>query len=137
MMAEASSKYRSIGPERNASRHRRWLSRYLPILTWLPTYQRSWLRFDLIAGITVWAVLVPEAVAYSGLAGTPPQAGLFAAPFLLLGYAPFVLGSALVGVAAVIAFSARPGMSERDPAPSVPAMQSATFEETHVMAREQ
>ena len=37
----------------------------------------------------MWAVLVPEAVAYSGLAGMPPQAGLFAAPFLLLGYALF------------------------------------------------
>jgi sulfate permease, SulP family len=39
--------------------------------------------------LTVWAVIVPEAVAYSQLAGVPPQAGLFAAPFLLLGYVLF------------------------------------------------
>jgi sulfate permease, SulP family len=37
----------------------------VPILSWLPSYQRSWLRFDLIAGLTVWAVIVPEAVAYA------------------------------------------------------------------------
>jgi SulP family sulfate permease len=66
-----------------------WLSHYLPILSWLPSYQRSWLRFDLTAGLTVWAVVVPEAVAYAQLAGVPAQAGLFAAPFLLLGYALF------------------------------------------------
>lgn len=30
-----------------------WLYRYLPILSWLPPYKRSWLRFDLIAGATV------------------------------------------------------------------------------------
>ncbi len=51
--------------------------------------------------------------------------------------APFVLGSALVGVAALIAFPARPGMLERDPAQSVPAVQSTAFEKTHAMAREQ
>jgi sulfate permease, SulP family len=61
----------------------------LPILSWLPSYQRSWLRFDLIAGLMVWAVVVPEAVAYAQLAGMPAQAGLFAAPFLLIGYALF------------------------------------------------
>ena len=68
---------------------RRWIAHYLPILSWLPSYRPSWLRFDLIAGLTVWAVVVPEAVAYAQLAGVPPQVGLFAAPFLLLGYALF------------------------------------------------
>ena len=64
--------------------------RYLPILDWLPGYK--WgadLRWDLIAGLTVWALLVPEAMAYAGIAGVPPQAGLYAAPLALLGYAIF------------------------------------------------
>src|SRR5262245_52583389 len=53
------------------------LRRYLPVLTWLPTYDRSWLRFDVIAGATIWGLLVPEMIAYAGLAGLPPQAGLY------------------------------------------------------------
>src|SRR2546430_14008117 len=88
-MAEVSNKQSPLEHKENAAKQRRLLTRYLPILSWLPSYQRSWLRFDLIAGATVWAVVVPEAVAYSQLAGVPPQAGLFAAPFLLLGYALF------------------------------------------------
>jgi high affinity sulfate transporter 1 len=66
------------------------LSRYLPILGWLPGYK--WgddLRWDLIAGLTVWALLVPEAMAYAGIAGVPPEAGLYTAPLALLGYAIF------------------------------------------------
>src|SRR5260370_9224141 len=88
-MAEVSKKQSPLEHKENAAKPRGWLTRYLPILSWLPSYQRSWLRFDLIAGATVWAVIVPEAVAYSQLAGVPPRAGLFAAPFLLLGYALF------------------------------------------------
>src|SRR2546430_339628 len=88
-MAEVSNKQSPLEHKENAAKQHGWLTRYLPILSWLPSYQRSWLRFDLIAGATVWAVIVPEAVAYSQLAGVPPQAGLFAAPFLLLGYALF------------------------------------------------
>ena len=66
------------------------LSRYLPILDWLPGYK--WgddLRWDLIAGLTVWALLVPEAMAYAGIAGVPPEAGLYTAPLALAGYAIF------------------------------------------------
>jgi SulP family sulfate permease len=41
----------------------------LPVYTWLPGYDRSWIRGDVIAGLTVWAVLVPEALAYATIAG--------------------------------------------------------------------
>ncbi|MFI5720636.1 SulP family inorganic anion transporter [Nocardia sp. NPDC051750] len=48
-------------------------------------YRRAWLRPDLIAGLTVWAVLVPEALAYATIAGVPPVVGLYAAvPSLVL-----------------------------------------------------
>jgi MFS superfamily sulfate permease-like transporter len=43
-------------------------------------YQRSWLRGDLIAGLTVWAVLVPEALACASITGVSPVVGLSAAP---------------------------------------------------------
>jgi SulP family sulfate permease len=62
---------------------------YFPILEWLPNYRRQWLRFDLVAALTVWALLVPEAMAYAGIAGLPPETGLYAAPLALLGYAIF------------------------------------------------
>src|SRR5271154_1355096 len=63
--------------------------------TWLfPSlhgYRRDWLRGDLIAGLTVWAVLVPEALAYASIAGVSPVVGLYAAPGALILYA--ALGS--------------------------------------------
>jgi sulfate permease, SulP family len=54
-------------------------------------YQRSWLRGDLVAGLTVWAVLVPEALAYASIAGVSPLVGLYAAPGALILFA--ALGS--------------------------------------------
>lgn len=50
-------------------------------------YQRSWLRGDLVAGVTAWAVLVPEALAYASIAGVSPVVGLYAAPGALIFYA--------------------------------------------------
>ena len=52
-------------------------------------YQRGWLTGDLIAGLTVWAVLVPEALAYATIAGVSPVIGLYAAPGALILYAAF------------------------------------------------
>ena len=80
----------------------------LPIRVWLPRYERRWLRPDIVAAAAVWAVLVPEGMAYASLAGLPPEAGLFAALAPLLVYA--VLGTCrqlTVGPSsAVAAFSA-------------------------------
>lgn len=61
----------------------------LPIRHWLPHYERAWLRPDLIAALAVWAVLVPEGMAYASLAGMPPETGLFAALAPLIAYALF------------------------------------------------
>lgn len=62
---------------------------FLPVLNWLRSYQRASLRPDVLAALTVWALLVPEAMAYAGIAGMPPEAGLYAAPLALLAYAVF------------------------------------------------
>ncbi|MET7724647.1 SulP family inorganic anion transporter [Streptomyces mirabilis] len=59
--------------------------RAAPGLAVLAGYHRSWLRGDLLAGVTVAAYLVPQVMAYAGLAGLPPVAGLWAIlPALLL-----------------------------------------------------
>ncbi len=69
--------------------HRTGLAKWIPLLEWLPRYQRSWLRNDVVAGVTVWALVVPQAIAYAQIAGLPPQAGVFSAFAAPLGYALF------------------------------------------------
>jgi sulfate permease, SulP family len=61
----------------------------LPLFTSLRGYHTGWLRGDVVAGLTVWAVLVPEALAYASIAGVSPVVGLYAAPGALLLYAAF------------------------------------------------
>ena len=68
------------------------ITRFIPILSWLPRYDRAWLSFDIIAGLTLWGLVVPEAMAYAGIAGLPPQAGLYTLVASLLIYA--LLGTA-------------------------------------------
>ncbi|MFJ1456506.1 SulP family inorganic anion transporter [Nocardia sp. N2S4-5] len=58
-----------------------------PVFLSLQGYQRGWLRSDVLAGLTVWAVLVPEALAYASIAGVPPVTGLYAAVPALILYA--------------------------------------------------
>ena len=65
------------------------LSRFVPIAAWLPRYDRSWLRWDVVAGLTVWAIVVPESIAYAVIAGVPVEYGLYAVPLALLGYVVF------------------------------------------------
>jgi sulfate permease, SulP family len=63
------------------------LARLLPALDWLAHYRRGWLRGDVVAALTTWALVVPQAIAYAQIAELPPQAGLFAAFAGLLAYA--------------------------------------------------
>jgi sulfate permease, SulP family len=53
---------------------------------WARGYQRDWLRSDLVAGVVIWSVVTPQALAYAQIAGLPPEAGLMAAPVAMLGY---------------------------------------------------
>jgi SulP family sulfate permease len=62
-------------------------SRRWPVFNSLQGYQGSWLRSDLIAGLTMWAVLVPESLAYASIAGVPPVVGLYTAAPALIFYA--------------------------------------------------
>ena len=51
--------------------------RTMPIIDWLPHYQRSWLPLDLLAGLSVWALVIPQALAYAAVVGVPAQYGLY------------------------------------------------------------
>ena len=53
----------------------------------LRTYRGAWLRPDLIAGIVLAAILVPQGMAYAELAGLPPETGLYTTIACLIGYA--------------------------------------------------
>jgi sulfate permease, SulP family len=65
--------------------------RLLPILDWAPGYRRDWLLPDVLAGLALWAVMVPEGMAYAGIVGVPPIMGLYTIVPALLAYA--LLGS--------------------------------------------
>jgi high affinity sulfate transporter 1 len=59
----------------------------LPVLSWLPAYRRAWLLSDVLAGLAVWAVMVPEGMAYAGIVGVPPIMGLYTIVPPLIAYA--------------------------------------------------
>ena len=67
--------------------HDRW--RLVPIIGWIRSYERGWLRGDLIAGVTVAALVVPKNLGYAGIAGVPLQNGLYAAAAGAILYAIF------------------------------------------------
>jgi SulP family sulfate permease len=68
--------------------------RLLPVLGWLPGYRRDWLLPDVLAGVAVWAVMVPEGMAYAGIVGVPPIMGLYTIVPPLIAYA--LLGTSRV-----------------------------------------
>ncbi|HQR28369.1 MULTISPECIES: SulP family inorganic anion transporter [Nocardioides] len=53
---------------------------------WLRGYRTTWLTRDLVAGLTLWALVVPEAMAYASIAGVPAQFGLYSVPLAVLAY---------------------------------------------------
>jgi sulfate permease, SulP family len=67
-----------------------WL-RYVPSARWLAEYRLAWLQSDVVAGVTLAAYAIPVSLAYSGLAGLPPQVGVYGYLLGGLGYA--LLGS--------------------------------------------
>ncbi len=57
------------------------------IAGWISTYDLAWLRPDILAGVTLWGMLVPEGIAYAAMAGAPHQAGLYTLLASLTAYA--------------------------------------------------
>ena len=64
-------------------------TRFIPISSWLPECSWKTARVDVLAGIAVAGLLIPEGMAYAGIAGVPPQVGLYAAMLGMFVYAVF------------------------------------------------
>ncbi|MBT8260933.1 MAG: solute carrier family 26 protein, partial [Bacteroidia bacterium] len=62
---------------------------FIPILEWLPNYNKKWLKGDLSAGLTVGVMLIPQGMAYASIAGLPAVYGLYASIIPILIYAIF------------------------------------------------
>ncbi len=87
------------------------LLKYIPATSWLPNYQKQYLQGDLIAGITVAVMLVPQGMAYAMLAGLPPIIGLYASIIPLLIYALFGTSRQLaVGPVAIVSLMTATGI---------------------------
>lgn len=65
------------------------MKKYLPILDWLPKYKKAYLSGDIVAGLTVGVMLIPQGMAYAMIAGLPPVYGLYAAMFPQVAYTIF------------------------------------------------
>jgi high affinity sulfate transporter 1 len=65
------------------------ISGWIPGLRALRTYDRQWTRSDVVAGVVLAAILVPQGLAYAELAGLPPVTGLYTSIGCLVGYAIF------------------------------------------------
>src|ERR1700728_1726941 len=109
------------GPDAGGRKHARVAARltgFVPIVTWLPGYRWSQLPADAIAGVTIWGLLVPEMIAYAGLAGLPPQAGLYTLLASLALYAIFGTSRQLVvagtSASAVLVYSAVTALHPKD-----------------------
>jgi high affinity sulfate transporter 1 len=72
------------------------LKRWTPGVVSLRRYDRTWLRPDLVAGVVLAAILVPQGMAYAELAGLPPVTGLYTTIACLVGYAIFGPSKVLV-----------------------------------------
>jgi len=71
---------------------------FIPAAAWARSYQRQWLRSDIIAGLTAAAVVIPKAMAYAAIAGLPVQVGLYTV------FVPMVI-YALLGTSRPLSFS--------------------------------
>ncbi|MCB0635904.1 MAG: sodium-independent anion transporter, partial [Lewinella sp.] len=91
------------------------IKKIFPLLDWLARYSLKDLRFDLVAGITVSVIAVPQVMAYAQLAGLPPVYGLYASITPLIVYALFGTSPQLsVGPTAVSALLVLTGIGALD-----------------------
>lgn len=89
------------------------MKQYLPILNWLPAYNKPTFYSDLVAGLTVGVMLIPQGMAYAVIAGLPPIYGLYASTIPLLIYAVFGTSRQLaVGPTALVALITASGLTK-------------------------
>lgn len=97
-----------------------WLGRKIPFLTWSASYQRQWLRSDVIAGLTTAAVVIPKAMAYATVAGLPVVVGLYTAFVPMMIYAIMGTSQPLsVSTTTTIAILVGSQLGQFNPAPDL------------------
>jgi SulP family sulfate permease len=105
----------SLPKESSYTKHRHQkfqLEQYIPILNWGRHYKRADLTGDLLAGIIVAVMLVPQGMAYAMLAGLPPEVGLYASIVPLIIYGVLGTSRALaVGPVALVSLLVATGVS--------------------------
>jgi len=88
------------------------LKSYFPVFEWTRNYQKQWLKNDIMAGITVGIMLIPQGIAYAVIAGLPPIYGLYTALIPQVVYAIFGTSRQLaVGPAAMDSLIVASGIS--------------------------
>ncbi len=92
------------------------IKNYIPILRWLPTYEKHQVKGDLSAGLTVGIMLIPQGMAYAMLAGLEPIHGLYAVTIPLILYAIFGTSRQLaVGPVAMVSLLTAAGIATLSP----------------------
>src|SRR4249919_3224249 len=81
---------------RSVMSNRQSVTDFVPGVTVLRSYRAGWLRKDVVAGLILTALLVPQGMAYAELAGLPPTTGLYTSILCLVGYAVFGPSKVLV-----------------------------------------
>ena len=113
---------------------------FFPVAQWLPQYEASWLRHDVVAGVTLAAYAIPVSLAYATLAGLPPQYGVYC--YLVAGPAYALFGSSrqlAIGPTSAISMlvgTTIAGMALGDPAryAQIAALTALTFAVVAIIA---
>lgn len=92
---------------------------------WLRHYQKSWLSGDVVAGLIVTVMLIPQSLAYALLAGLPPQMGLYASILPIVAYA--LLGSSMTLAVGPVAVASLMTASALAPIAAAGSAQYATL----------
>ena len=99
----------------------------IPILGSLKGYRPEWLRFDLVAGLTTAAVVIPKAMAYAAIAGLPLVVGLYTSLVMLAVYAVFGTSRVLsVTTSSTIAILAAGALGSAAPGADLPSLLAAS-----------
>ena len=88
-MSTSSQRRETQGVVASVAQQRSWLERWVPGVRAARTYKPAWARPDIVAGVVLAAILVPQGMAYAELAGLPPVTGLYTTIGCLVGYAVF------------------------------------------------
>ncbi|XP_050375635.1 probable sulfate transporter 3.5 [Argentina anserina] len=81
--------FSGFGQETGCGKVKKGLQYFVPIFGWIPQYNLKTFISDLVAGITITSLAIPQGISYAGLAGVPPLVGLYTSFVPPLVYAVF------------------------------------------------